>query len=179
MSRQVRLIPTTRSRRGYTSMQSTIDAFKKQNTANTETISNQNAIIQSEREEKAIIKKENELLQRKIALLEQKTKMKFGEIDDRNLQCRICKKIFGNNYNLKRHMRIHSGAKPFKCTYCLKLFGRHDNLQTHIRIHTRDRPFTCNACFKSFTSKSNLNRHCKKSCKKSCKRNLSRYLFKL
>eukprot|EP01084_Bolivina_argentea_P072201 131147_1 len=170
MSRQVRLIPTTRSRRGYTSMQSTIDASKKQNIANTETISNQSATIQSEREEKGIIKKENELLKRKIALLEQKTKtMKFGEIDDRNFQCRICKKTFGNNYNLKRHMQIHLAAKRFKCTYCLKLFGRYDYLQTHIRHHTGARPFTCNACFETFTTKSNLNRHCKKSCKKSGK----------
>jgi uncharacterized Zn-finger protein len=35
-----------------------------------------------------------------------------------------------------RHIRIHTGDKPFQCKICARAFSRSDHLTTHIRTHT-------------------------------------------
>lgn len=34
--------------------------------------------------------------------------------------CDVCGKTFGDNYDLKRHYRIHTGIRPFKCGHTFK-----------------------------------------------------------
>ncbi|CAG8450831.1 13531_t:CDS:2 [Ambispora gerdemannii] len=38
---------------------------------------------------------------------------------------------FSRNHDLKRHMKIHLNAKPFKCLGCSKLFSRLDAIKRH------------------------------------------------
>eukprot|EP00188_Purpureofilum_apyrenoidigerum_P003772 Plantae.Rhodophyta-Purpureofilum_apyrenoidigerum.ctg40286.p1 GENE.Plantae.Rhodophyta-Purpureofilum_apyrenoidigerum.ctg40286~~Plantae.Rhodophyta-Purpureofilum_apyrenoidigerum.ctg40286.p1 ORF type:complete len:151 (+),score=30.62 Plantae.Rhodophyta-Purpureofilum_apyrenoidigerum.ctg40286:183-635(+) len=60
----------------------------------------------------------------------------------RNFQCPVpfCKKMFMRRYNLKIHMRIHSGETPFICKVhnCQKRFKWRSGLRNHVRWHRSD-----------------------------------------
>ena len=62
---------------------------------------------------------------------------------------------------LARHVRKHSGDKPFHCQFCDRYFSRSDHLITHIRTHTGEKPFGCvhPNCGKRFARSDELSRH--------------------
>ncbi|XP_075264821.1 uncharacterized protein LOC142356970 [Convolutriloba macropyga] len=46
-----------------------------------------------------------------------------------------CEWRFARSDELTRHMRKHTGQKPFECSYCSRAFSRSDHLNLHIRRH--------------------------------------------
>ena len=48
--------------------------------------------------------------------------------------CHLCPSTFSRNHDLKRHIRIHLGIRPYKCATCPKAFTRADALHRHIHI---------------------------------------------
>uniref|UniRef100_A0A3Q3JIA8 C2H2-type domain-containing protein n=1 Tax=Monopterus albus TaxID=43700 RepID=A0A3Q3JIA8_MONAL len=61
-----------------------------------------------------------------------------------------CDRRFSRSDELTRHVRVHTGQKPFQCRICMRSFSRSDHLTTHIRTHTGEKPFACTECGRKF-----------------------------
>ncbi|XP_072353546.1 zinc finger and BTB domain-containing protein 7C [Scyliorhinus torazame] len=74
-------------------------------------------------------------------------------------QCPICNKVIQGAGKLPRHMRTHTGEKPYMCTICEVRFTRQDKLKIHMRKHTGERPYTCMHCNARFVHNYDLKNH--------------------
>ncbi|KAG9266354.1 zinc finger and BTB domain-containing protein 7C isoform X1 [Astyanax mexicanus] len=80
--------------------------------------------------------------------------------------CSICEVRFTRQDKLKIHMRKHTGERPYICLHCNSKFVHNYDLKNHLRIHTGVRPYQCEHCYKSFTRSDHLHRHIKRqSCR--------------
>ncbi|XP_064542019.1 zinc finger protein Xfin isoform X1 [Drosophila montana] len=61
-------------------------------------------------------------------------------------QCQACGKKVQSNYNLRRHMMIHTGERPFPCDLCERRFREFSDLKKHRRRHMNDPRYICMIC---------------------------------
>uniref|UniRef100_A0A668VD26 C2H2-type domain-containing protein n=1 Tax=Oreochromis aureus TaxID=47969 RepID=A0A668VD26_OREAU len=72
-----------------------------------------------------------------------------------------CDRRFSRSDEVTRHVRVHTGQKPFQCRICMRSFSRSDHLTTHIRTHTGEKPFACAECGRKFARSDERKRHTK------------------
>ena len=86
-----------------------------------------------------------------LRMEERKTEKKF--------ECVECLKCFTTKLQLKHHMNIHLGLKPYVCETCNKSFTQPTHLKIHQRVHDGSKPYMCSVCGKRFAIASNMRKH--------------------
>jgi hypothetical protein len=78
------------------------------------------------------------------------------------LSCCVCSQSFHDDLELKRHSDFyHFNYARFKCENCGRILSSKQNLRDHLNIHTGLKPYLCSfsGCLKSFRQGSQLSVH--------------------
>ncbi|XP_034475661.1 transcription factor Ouib-like [Drosophila innubila] len=78
---------------------------------------------------------------------------------ERPFGCEECEARFLSAAELRAHILTHTGERPFPCRYCDRRYVSYMGRLKHERIHTNERPFVCAECGKAFTNAYILKNH--------------------
>lgn len=70
-----------------------------------------------------------------------------------------CPKRFLYAGQLKAHMTLHTGEKPYSCEFCSRKYRLKKSMEAHMRTHTGEKPHQCKYCSDFFKDYNDLRRH--------------------
>ncbi|XP_066970939.1 longitudinals lacking protein, isoforms H/M/V-like isoform X30 [Macrobrachium rosenbergii] len=77
----------------------------------------------------------------------------------KNFQCPTCHYTTDFTTNYQRHIRTHTGEKPYACPHCPYASAQKKNIDSHIRTHTGEKPYGCSYCPYRAARKDKLKTH--------------------
>lgn len=51
--------------------------------------------------------------------------------------CTLCSYTTNYHTNIKRHIRLHTGERPFRCPVCHKFFNEKGHFKKHLGVHKK------------------------------------------
>lgn len=73
--------------------------------------------------------------------------------------CHLCPYTSYSRGDVIKHVRVHTGERPFKCTICPYASTQRQNVTVHMRKHSKEKLFSCYICGSTYKLQQDLQRH--------------------